>query len=64
MYPLNNPRSMIACAADVSWYSSSSTTRYASRSAADTAGTRSASRAAIAIWSANSTSPSRALSRW
>ncbi len=64
VYPQNSPRSMIACAAEVSWYSSSSTTRNAYRSATDTAGTSAASRAAMAIWSANSTSPSRAFSSW
>ena len=55
---------MIACAAEVSWYSSSSTTLNAARSVAETCGTSSASRAAIAIWSANSTSPSRRFSSW
>ena len=55
---------MIACAAEVSWYSSSSTTRKAARIAVDTCGTSVASRAAMAIWSANSTSPSRRFKSW
>ena len=53
---------MIACAAEVSWYSSSSTTRNADRTAPETCGTSVASRAAMAIWSANSTTPSRCFS--
>ena len=62
--PEKSPRSICAWAAEVSWYSSNSTTRYADRTRSHTAGTSCARRAAMAIWSANSTTPRRCLSRW
>ena len=57
--PENSPCSIWACAAEVSWYSSSSTTRNWSRNDCDTSGTSRANCAATAIWSANSTTPRR-----
>ncbi len=57
--PEKRPRSSPACAAEVSWYSSSSTTPNSCRKADPTEGTSVASRAAQAIWSANSTRPKR-----
>ena len=54
---------MIACATEVSWYSSSSTTLNFSRSATPTSGCSEASRAPSSIWSEKSMSPRSDLSR-
>src|SRR5882757_8291994 len=62
--PPNSPASSNRCATDVSWYSSSSTTRYCSRRIAPTSGRSWARAADSAIWSPKSSSSRPRFSCW